>query len=491
MNHRRSIAIFLCLTLLLVSGLAGFSVGQPSQGVFAADTDPNTPDGPQKVYLPLVSTDNNNPANNNPANDNTKTIHAAATGSSGIMCSTSSSPNPSFTFTASADYIAMPDGNTIWTWSYSPSGGAFQFPGPVLCVNQGDNVTIVLNNSLPEATSIMFLGVDNVQANGALAQPQVDGGGALTSLTNSAAANGGSVTYSFTAGKPGTYLYESGTDVGKQVQMGLYGALIVRPKDSGGTLHADWAYANGTQPVGQFLPNTEYVMLLSEIDPNLHSAIELGQPYDVTTLHPRYWLINGRAFPDTIAANNAPWLPAQPYSALVHVKVTDPLVNATQPPALVRYLNAGSLGHPFHPHAQNGRVIARDATPLINATGNDLSYETFAFTIGSGQTWDQLYTYEDQEHFDPASNPVPVTMPQLQNLVFKDAATYYSGSPYLGKKGQLPVGTTSYNECGEFYMVWHSHALNEVANYDAGFGGMLTLERIDPLVPAANTTCTP
>jgi hypothetical protein len=40
-------------------------------------------------------------------------------------------------------------------------------------------------------------------------------------------------------------------------------------------------------------------------------------------------------------------------------------------------------------------------------------------------------------------------------------------------------------------MVMHSHALNEVANYDAGFGGMLTLERIDPLTPAAGTTCTP
>ena len=72
-------------------------------------------------------------------------------------------------------------------------------------------------------------------------------------------------------------------------------------------------------------------------------------------------------------------------------------------------------------------------------------------------------------------------MPQLQNLNFKDAATYYGGSPYLGYKGSLPVGTTTYNECGEYYMVWHSHALNEVANYDASFGGMLTLERIDPL----------
>ena len=418
----------------------------------------------------------------------------AASPSSGILCTTSSSPNASFALTASADYINMPDGNTMWTWSYGPSGGAFQFPGPVLCVNQGDTVTVVLNNTLPEATSIMFLGIDDVQANGASAQPQFDGGGNLTSLTNSAAATNGSVTYSFVASKPGTYLYESGTDVGKQVQMGLYGALVVRPAG-----HPDWAYSNSGTAFGPFLPATEFVMLLSEMDPNLHSAIELGQPYDVTTLHPRYWLINGRSFPDTIAPNNAAWLPNQPYSALMHVTVQDNALGPADPngpnkaPALIRYLNAGSRNNPFHPHGQNGRLLARDANPLFDATGNDLSYETFSFTIGSGQTWDQTYHYDNQEHFDAASNPVPVTMPQLQNLTFKDAATYYSGSPYLGKKGQLPVGTTSYNECGEYYMVMHSHALYEVANYDAGFGGMLTLERIDPLPgqQAVGTTCTP
>jgi FtsP/CotA-like multicopper oxidase with cupredoxin domain len=232
-------------------------------------------------------------------------------------------------------------------------------------------------------------------------------------------------------------------------------------------------------------------MLLSEIDPKLHQAVELGQTYNVTTLHPRYWLINGRAFPDTIAANNAPWLPAQPYSALVHITVTDTALNPSQQPALVRYLNAGSLGHPFHPHGQNGRVIARDANPLLTAGGQDLSYETFSSTIGSGQTWDELYAFYDQEHFNPTTNPIPVTIPQLQNLLFKNAATYYSGTPYLGQKGQLPVATTSYNECGEFYMVWHSHALNEAANYDTGFGGMLTLERIDPVAghQAPGTTC--
>jgi hypothetical protein len=401
----------------------------------------------------------------------------AAVTSSGVVCTTGSSPNPTFGLTASAGSISMPDGNTIYTWSYGVSGGAFQFPGPVLCVNQGDTVTVVLKNTLGEATSIMFPGLDGVLSNGALAQPEFSGT-TLTSLVPTAAANGGSVTYRFVASSPGTFLYESGTDPGKQVQMGLYGALIVRP-----TGHPDAGYLDGSgNPIGTFNPGNEYVMLLSELDPALHQAVEFGQAYDVTQLHPRYWLVNGRAFPDTIAPNNAAWLPSQPYSSLVHIPVTDPTQpGGVHPPALVRYLDAGSRNHPFHPHGQNGRVIARDATPLLSSTNADLSYETYSFSIGSGQTWDQTYAYTNAELWDPSANPLPVTMPQLQNLNFKDSATYYGGSPYLGYKAALPVGTTTFNECGEYYMVWHSHALNEVANYDASFGGMLTLERIDPL----------
>jgi len=387
-----------------------------------------------------------------------------ATPSSGVLC-TSGGPNPTFALTAKPGTISMPDGNTIFTWSYSLTSGAFQFPGPVLCVNQGDAVTISLTNNLPEATSLMFPGIDGVQANGAPAQPEPDGA-TIASLTTSAPANGGSVTYKFVAANPGTYLYESGTDVGKQIQMGLYGALIVRSNAAGAPAGAACAYDCAHSV---YNPSTEYVMLLSEIDPALHQAVEQGHAYDVTELHPRYWLINGRSFPDTIAPNRAAWLPAQPYSALIHLTVTDPNVNPNQPPALIRYLDAGSRNHPFHPHGENGTVIARDATPLIDGASNDLSYETFAFSIGSGQTWDQLYKYVDQEHFNATTNPIPVTIPQLQNLVFKDGATYYSGSPYLGDQGGLPVATTSFNQCGEFYMVMHSHALNEVANYDAGF----------------------
>ena len=77
-------------------------------------------------------------------------------------------------------------------------------------------MTVVLHNTLAEATSIVFPGQTGVKANGNPAQPQFDGGGSLTSMVQPAAADNGSVTYTFTAGSPGTYLYESGTDVDKQ-----------------------------------------------------------------------------------------------------------------------------------------------------------------------------------------------------------------------------------------------------------------------------------
>ncbi len=134
----------------------------------------------------------------------------------------------------------------------------------------------------------------------------------------------------------------------------------------------------------------------------------------------------------------------------------------------------------FHPHGNHGRVIARDGRLLAGSLGEDLSYEKFLVNIGGGQTWDATYTFSDAEGWTPNTNPVPVIERQLQNLMFKDDETWYSGSPYLGQTDDLPVGTTSHNQCGEYYHVWHSHALEEAANYDAAFGGMMTLERIDP-----------
>ena len=183
----------------------------------------------------------------------------------GIACTTGTSPNPTFTLTTKTGYINLPDGNTAFMWGYAPGSGEFQHPGPVLCVNQGDTVTVILNNTLSEAVSIAFPGQEGVLANGAPAQPQFNGA-TLTSLTNVAPANGGSVTYSFVANNPGTFIYESGTNPEKQVHMGLFGALIVRP-----SLGATFA---NNRADSQFTPGEEFMVLLSEIDPIQHQAVE-------------------------------------------------------------------------------------------------------------------------------------------------------------------------------------------------------------------------
>jgi FtsP/CotA-like multicopper oxidase with cupredoxin domain len=397
-------------------------------------------------------------------------VHTArASTSEGLDCDTNA--HQTFSLTAGDGYISTPDGNSIYMWSYGASSRRFQLPGPTLCVVAGQKVTVVLHNTLPEETSIVFPGQTGVTADGNPAQPQFDAGGSLTSLVQTAEATNGSVTYTFTPTHPGTYLYESGTDADKQVQMGMYGALVVRPAGHPNQVNdrADSA----------FNPDKEYVFLLSEVDPDVHLAVERHQPIDWNAYTARYFMINGRSMPDTLAPNHASWLPNQPYGALVHIKPHD--ANTNPLPATIRYLNAGTVNYPFHPHGSDERVIERDGRPLQGPNGEDLSYVKYDLDVGPGQTLDVLMQWSNTDDWNAATNPVPTKLPPLTDqLVGPGTDTWFSESPYLGAQGTLPQGITSNNECGEYYHIAHSHALQQATNYGASFGGMMTVFRIDP-----------
>ena len=337
---------------------------------------------------------------------------------------------PVFDFEATSGYISTPDGNSVFMWGYTLEGSTFQMPGPVLCVNEGDTVTVNLLNNLPDPpgstgrdnVSIVFPGQSDVTSTGGIAGLFVD-----------EAIPGGTISYSFTASEPGTYLYESGTNPHKQVHMGLYGVLVVRP-----AMGADYAYNDAST---QFDTSREYLIVLHDIDPALHFAVQRGRRYDVNLKHDRYWTVNGRSFPDTALDNFVVWLPNQPYGALVQVEPYDAGSNPL--PALIRYANAGLANHPFHPHGNHLRTIARDGRLLQGPGGEDASVESFTRTIASGQTYDLLFRFFNVEGWNTTGNPVPVEIPGLQNLVFKDGLTFYSGSPYLGESGDFPPGTTS------------------------------------------------
>ncbi len=390
----------------------------------------------------------------------------------GIVCTENASST--FTLTAKEGYISMADGNQIYMWGLAEGRDDFQYPGPVLCVNQHDTVTIVLHNTLIEDTSLVFPGQVDVLANGGPMEPQFDGQGNLTSLTEVATANGGSVTYKFVVNEPGTYIYQSGTNPGIQTQMGLWGALVVRP-----SMGPDYAYNDATT---QFNADSEYMMMLSEIDPLLHQAIERGESFNMNDYNARYFLINGRTFPDTLAPNNANWLPGQPYSSLSHIYPYHPVDYPL--PALDRFIGMGVEGYPFHPHAFNAQIIARDGRLLQTPLGQDLYEERFSLPINPGQTSDALYAWTDTYKWNPDAAPgdadeFPVEIPNQQNL---PPGLFY-GSPFLGNQDVVPVAGHSFNQCGEFYHIAHNHNLQQITGWGVVLIGQITFTRIDPPLP--------
>lgn len=383
-----------------------------------------------------------------------------------------------FDLTARAGQIFIADGGSVYSWGYT-TGSTMQLPGPTLIVAAGTPVTVKLYNALPAAagnTSIVFPG-----------QAVTTTGGAPGLLTQEAPP-GGSVTYTFTPGTPGTYQYHSGTRPDLQVEMGLYGALIVRPSDSG------CAY---NHPETCF--DREHLFLLSEIDIDIHRAAELQAsgpgPMDVATepYHSEYWLINGRAAPDTMAAAGTGLMPTQPYNSLPRMHPGERL--------LLRVVGANHEIHPFHHHGNHTRVLARDGRLILSETDPTKLAGPLLFTIQSvpGGTVDAIFEWtgqdlgwdiyghatgdalEPQEWAPDHGRPIPVTLPELSNLTF---GGFYSGSPYLGALGSLPPGEGGMNPSAGFTYMWHSHTERELVNNDVFPGGMMTMLIIEaPSVP--------
>ena len=103
-----------------------------------------------------------------------------------------------------------------------------------------------------------------------------------------------------------------------------------------------------------------------------------------------------------------------------------------------------------------------------------------------------LFSWHDAEKYDgdpflangttpnPNYNPVPVTIPQVNNQEF---GIFYSGSPYLGKLGPLPPGASTLNECGAYYIISHNHALFQMSSWGVNATGPITYVRVDPPLP--------
>jgi hypothetical protein len=162
------------------------------------------------------------------------------------------------------------------------------------------------------------------------------------------------------------------------------------------------------------------------------------------------------------------------------VQLPDGVVPKHPDAGVVRFLSTGSEDFPQHPHGQNGVVIGRDGMPVAGPGGEDLTGEKFVVNVGPGQTWDVLFKWYDAEQYDSVANKVPVTIPAVNNQEF---GVFYSGSPYLGKQGALPPGASTLNQCGEYYVISHNHALYQITSWGVNLTGPITYLRVDPPVP--------
>src|SRR5215472_2652559 len=315
--------------------------------------------------------------------------HAAAPGIKGI----------SFNLNAGAAFNSQPDGELIYSWGYgctnaSPSPATFapstvvgavcptvQFPGPTLIVTEGTNATftVTLTNSLPAAagnTSIVFPGL-TVDPVASCAHP---------GLLTCEAAPGGTVTYTvhIPVGSAGTHAYYSGTQQDLQLEMGLFGAVIVLPSQTYGncttsyaTGRIDFRLAQSAYDNNLTCYDREYLTQWSEMDPRIHRQAEaqvranasctagaVGCSLNVATepYHPNYFLINGRSMPDDMDANYAPNYPNQPYNGNPHMHPGE-LV-------LVRVIGQGHWQHPFHEHGNHVRILGRDGNLLFAQANN-------------------------------------------------------------------------------------------------------------------------
>ena len=282
-----------------------------------------------------------------------------------------SSGGRSFTFLSAPTSVSarmngsetLADGTSLRTWYFSSAADGAGFngdrsvPSPVIEANEGDNVEITLNSMMEHSMHLHGLDVDT----------QNDGVPAL-SFAVGGAGNPSSYTYKFVAPHAGTYMYHCHVDTNKHFEMGMFGTIIIRPRD--GSINQIWE--NGPAF------DKEYIWQLTTYDSNWHSGNMggggMGDVSNLTRYRPDYFMINGK---DGVNADNDS-------STAITAKAGDKVlvrINGTSyMPGIVRM---GGLS--FEVVASDGRPLAQSyiATEIMCAAGE--RYDIILTMPSSGQ----------------------------------------------------------------------------------------------------------
>ena len=225
-------------------------------------------------------------------------------------------------------------------WNILPDvqveGYAFnnQIPGPRLRVTEGDRIRIKVTNHLPESTTVHWHGL--------ILPNEMDG---PANITQKPIEPGGSFVYEFTTSQSGTFFYHTHDHSDRQQALGLYGALIIDPKEP-------------KEPK----VDHEYVIQLQEW------LERQGLTYPAMLMEgalPNYFTINGKAYPSTDT---------------IPMKVGETIK--------LRFIGTNNnFIHPMHVHGGPFTVVARDGYELAEAA----RFQADTVNVGPGQRYDVVW----------------------------------------------------------------------------------------------------
>ena len=266
--------------------------------------------------------------------------------------------------------------------------GKAQISAPMLAFDEEDDITITLTNlglvqrpDLFDGHTLHWHGFVN-------AIPLFDGVPELSL----AVPIGRDFSYFYRPHDAGTYMYHCHFEDVEHVQMGMTGMVFIRPKQNKSPVAGDpvgtkYAYNDGD---GSTKYAREFAFMVTELWSAAHYRDAHIQVSDWTNFDPSFWLLNGRAYPDTLAANGNPLvttagrLQYQPISSLIQCNAGERV--------LLRLSNLGYQNHAMTVDNIDLQIIAKDANLLKGRDGTTNYITTNTVDIGPGESRDVIFT---------------------------------------------------------------------------------------------------
>jgi hypothetical protein len=375
-------------------------------------------------------------------------------------------------------------------------------PAPLVAFDEDDelfltltNVGMIMRPDLFEQHTIHFHGYPNASA-------FYDGVPDASVAINI----GGSFTYYYLAPDAGTYFWHCHITPPEHLQMGMVGQLYVRPRQnrvpSGGSLYTALQQQDGIAPGqtvvdlrtacnpaadilcstnppavntsaiqgldklgspqkylyndgdGSTAYDTEYPIQMHGFDPNFHFVGMTFNPEMFTDMKDKYFLLNGRSYPDTVAygpqatqTSDGRMHYSQPMSSIINIPVGGKAALRLVNLSVSEYHTLGSLGIPMH-------IVGYNAKLLRDQEGNNTAYFANSITLGGGESLDVILDASDAScgstgcaaKLYPAGSVFYVYTPNLDHLS-NDAENFGGEMTEVHICNSVTSGNTFGNTC--------------------------------------------